>query len=34
MLFVIDGGKALRSHPRLFGEHVLLHRCHRHQETT
>jgi putative transposase len=33
ILFVIDGGKALRRGIRdVFGEHALVHRCHRHQE--
>jgi putative transposase len=30
ILFVIDGGKALRR--AVFGEHALVHRCHRHKE--
>ena len=33
ILFVIDGGKALRRGIRdVFGEHALVHRCHRHKE--
>jgi putative transposase len=33
ILFVIDGGKALRSAIKdVFGEHALVHRCHRHKE--
>jgi len=33
ILFVIDGGKALRKAVReVFGEHALVHRCHRHKE--
>src|SRR3954447_14397565 len=33
ILFVIDGGKALRRAIRdVFGEHALVHRCHRHTE--
>jgi putative transposase len=33
ILFVIDGGKALRKAIRdVFGEHALAHRCHRHKE--
>ena len=33
ILFVIDGGKALRKGIReVFGEHALVHRCHRHKE--
>jgi putative transposase len=33
VLFVIDGGKALRRAIRdVFGEHALVHRCHRHKE--
>ncbi len=33
ILFVIDGGKALRRAIKdVFGEHALLHRCHRHKE--
>jgi putative transposase len=33
ILFVIDGGKALRKAIRdVFGEHPLVHRCHRHKE--
>jgi putative transposase len=33
ILFVIDGGKALRRAIRdVFGEHALVHRCHRHKE--
>ena len=33
ILFVIDGGKALRRAIRdIFGEHALVHRCHRHKE--
>jgi putative transposase len=33
ILFVIDGGKALRKAIRdVFGEHALVHRCHRHKE--
>jgi putative transposase len=33
ILFVIDGGKALRRAIRdVFGEHTLIHRCHRHKE--
>jgi len=33
ILFVIDGGKALRRAIRdVFGEHPLVHRCHRHKE--
>jgi putative transposase len=33
ILFVIDGGKALRRALRdVFGEHALVHRCHRHKE--
>ena len=33
ILFVIDGGKALRKAIReVFGEHALIHRCHRHKE--
>ena len=34
ILFVIDGGKALRRAIKdVFGEHALVHRCHRHKET-
>jgi putative transposase len=33
ILFVIDGGKALRKAINdVFGEHALVHRCHRHKE--
>src|SRR4051795_12691201 len=33
ILFVIDGGKALRRAIQdVFGEHALVHRCHRHKE--
>ena len=33
ILFVIDGGKALRrAIKEVFGEHALIHRCHRHKE--
>jgi transposase-like protein len=33
ILFVIDGGKALRRAIKdIFGEHALVHRCHRHKE--
>jgi putative transposase len=33
ILFVTDGGKALRRAIKdLFGEHALIHRCHRHKE--
>jgi transposase-like protein len=33
ILFVIDGGKALRRAVKdVFGEHALVHRCHRHKE--
>ena len=33
ILFVIDGGKALRRAIRdVFGEHALVHRCQRHKE--
>jgi putative transposase len=33
ILFVLDGGKALRKAVRdVFGEHALVHRCHRHKE--
>jgi len=33
ILFVIDGGKALRGAIKdVFGEHALVHRCHRHKE--
>jgi len=33
LLFVIDGSKALRKAIRdVFGEHALIHRCHRHKE--
>jgi putative transposase len=33
IVFVIDGGKALRRAIRdVFGEHALVHRCHRHKE--
>jgi putative transposase len=33
ILFVIDGGKALRKAIRdVFGQHALVHRCHRHKE--
>ena len=33
ILFVIDGGKAIRRAIKdVFGEHALVHRCHRHQE--
>jgi putative transposase len=33
ILFVIDGGKALRRGIKdVFGEHALVHRCHRHKE--
>jgi putative transposase len=33
IVFVIDGGKALRRGIRdVFGEHALVHRCHRHKE--
>src|SRR3954462_11579731 len=33
ILFVTDGGKALRRATRdVFGEHALVHRCHRHKE--
>src|SRR5205823_2271396 len=33
VLFVIDGGKALRRAIKdVFGEHALVHRCHRHKE--
>jgi len=33
ILFVIDGGTALRRAIRdVFGEHALVHRCHRHKE--
>jgi transposase-like protein len=35
VLFVIDGGKALRRAIKdVFGEHALVHRCHRHKERT
>jgi hypothetical protein len=35
ILFVIDGGKALRRGIKdVFGEHALVHRCHRHEERT
>ena len=34
ILFVIDGGKALRRAIKdVFGEHALVHRCHRHKES-
>jgi len=33
ILFVLDGGKALRKAIKdVFGEHALVHRCHRHKE--
>jgi transposase-like protein len=33
ILFVLDGGKALwRAIKYVFGEHALVHRCHRHKE--
>ena len=33
IMFVIDGGKALRRAIKdVFGEHALMHRCHRHKE--
>src|SRR5438067_12095902 len=33
VLFVIDGGKAIRRAIKdVFGEHALVHRCHRHKE--
>ena len=33
ILFVIDGGRALRKAIKdVFGEHALVHRCHRHKE--
>jgi transposase-like protein len=33
ILFVLDGGKALRRAIKdVFGEHALVHRCHRHKE--
>jgi transposase-like protein len=33
ILFVIDGGRALRKAMKdVFGEHALVHRCHRHKE--
>ena len=33
ILFVVDGGKALRRAIKdVFGEHALVHRCHRHKE--
>ena len=33
ILFVIDGGKALRKAIKdVFGQHALVHRCHRHKE--
>jgi len=33
ILFVVDGGKALRKAIKgVFGEHALVHRCHRHKE--
>jgi hypothetical protein len=33
ILFVIDGGQALRRAIKdVFGEHALVHRCHRHKE--
>lgn len=33
ILFVVDGGKALRrAIKEVFGEHALVHRCHRHKE--
>jgi transposase-like protein len=33
IMFVIDGGKALRKAIKdVFGEHALVHRCHRHKE--
>jgi transposase-like protein len=33
ILFVIDGGKAIRRAVKdVFGEHALVHRCHRHKE--
>ncbi len=33
ILFVVDGGKALRRGIKdVFGEHALVHRCHRHKE--
>ena len=33
ILFVIDGGKAIRKAIKdVFGEHALVHRCHRHKE--
>jgi transposase-like protein len=33
ILFVIDGGKAIRRAIKdVFGEHALVHRCHRHKE--
>lgn len=33
ILFVIDGGKAIRrAIKNVFGEHALVHRCHRHKE--
>src|SRR5207247_2147366 len=33
ILFVIDGGRALRRAIKdVFGEHALVHRCHRHEE--
>jgi putative transposase len=35
ILFVIDGAKALRRAIKdVFGEHALVHRCHRHKETS
>jgi Transposase, Mutator family len=35
ILFVIDGGKALRRAIKdVFGEHALVHRCHRHRSAT
>jgi transposase-like protein len=35
ILFVIDGGKALRRAIKdVFGEHALVHRCHRHKSAT
>ena len=33
ILFVVDGGKAIRRAIKdVFGEHALVHRCHRHKE--
>ena len=33
ILFIIDGGKALRRAIKdMLGEHALVHRCHRHEE--